>query len=260
MKKIIMGEFRRMVNFAPFECGNLVVRLAKTEAEKDEAYRLRYEELLLHYNKNNENIEKKFKDVYDDLCDHLICCDITNQRVVGTYRLVMKKHIEDVGSFVTEDEYDISKIKSNNILELGRAVVTEDYRGGSVIKLLWRGLIKYAKLNNVRYMFGTGSFFGNDINEYKHALSYIYYNHLSPQDVRVQAREHSRSKINLISPEQIDLRKAKNEMPTLIKGYIKIGATFGEDAFIDVPFNSIDVFVLLDVDKVDPRILKRFLT
>ena len=49
-------------------------------------------------------------------------------------------------------------------------------------------------------------------------------------------------------------------MPPLIKGYIKIGATFGEDAFIDKEFNSIDVFVLLDLEEVNPLILKRFIS
>ena len=248
-----------MAKFVPFECGNFVVKLAETKEELQQAYKLRYEELLLYYNKDNQNEEKMFIDEYDSLCDHLICFDLTKNEVAGTYRLVLQEHIEQIGSFITESEYDISKLKSWKLLELGRAVVKEEYRSGGVIMLLWRGLITYAKLNNINYMFGTGSFQGNKPSEYEHALSYIYYNHLSPQDVRVQANTKSRSKMNLIKKEDIDLRKAKEQMPALIKGYIKIGATFGEDAFIDIPFNSVDVFVLLNVDEVNPAILKRFL-
>lgn len=248
-----------MTKFIPIECGDFVVKLADTKEELEKAYHLRYEQLLLYYNKDNVNEDRVFIDQYDNLCDHLICYDVVNQEVAGTYRLVLEEHIKDIGSFVTETEYDISKLKSEKLLELGRAVVKEEYRNGAVIKLLWRGLIKYANLNNIKYMFGTGSFQGVNILDYDHALSYIYFNHLSPQDVRVQAREDSRSNLNLIKREDLDLRKVKEQMPALIKGYIKIGATFGEDAYIDKPFNSIDVFVLLDVEKVNPAILKRFL-
>lgn len=248
-----------MTKFVPIVCGNFVVKLAETKEELQQAYKLRYEELLLYYNKDNQNEEKMFIDKYDCLCDHLICYDLINEEVAGTYRLVLEEHIRNIGSFITESEYDISKLKTEKLLELGRAVVKEEYRNGGVIKLLWRGLITYAKLNNVNYMFGTGSFQGVNPSEYEHALSYIYYNHLSPQDVRVQANTESRSNINLIKQEELDLRKAKEQMPALIKGYIKIGATFGEDAFIDIPFNSVDVFVLLNVDEVNPAILKRFL-
>lgn len=248
-----------MSKFAPIECGNFIVKLAESDHEKESAYRLRYNELLLCYNENNTNEDGKFIDQYDPVCDHLICYDVVNQEVAGTYRLVMDEHIKDIGYFITETEYDISKLKSERILELGRAVVKEEYRNGSVIKLLWRGLIKYANLHNIKYMFGTGSFHGSNPLDYDHALSYLYHNHLSPQDVRVQAREEARERIDLIPLEEIDFKKVRGQMPALIKGYIKIGATFGEDAFIDRPFNSIDVFVLLDVEKVNPAILKRFL-
>lgn len=245
-----------MAEFLPIECGSFVVKLADTEEELKKLYKLRYEELFKYYNKNNTN-ELSSIDEYDHVCDHLICYDKVNNEVAGSYRLVLKKHIKEIGKFITESEYDISKIKNENILELGRAVVNEKYRNGAAIRMLWRGLINYAMINNVKYMFGTGSFHGTNPLDYKQALSYIYYNHLSPQDVRAYARKNSRE-LNMVPKEEIDLRKVKQQLPALIKGYIKVGATFGEDVFIDNDFNSVDVFVLLDVDQVNPSILKRF--
>ena len=248
-----------MSEFIPIECGSFIVKLASTEEEMKQLYKLRYEELLLYYNENNENDEHTFTDQYDHICDHLICYDKVNQEVAGTYRLVLQEHIKDIGSFITESEYDISKLKSEKLLELGRAVVSGKYRNGAAIIMLWRGLVRYAQTNNIKYMFGTGSFQGVNPLDYSQALSYIYYDHLSPQEVRVRARLDSRSDMNLIKREDIDLREVKKQMPALIKGYIKIGATFGEDVFIDKPFNSVDVFVLLDIEKVNPQIIKRFL-
>jgi len=248
------------MKFLPIDCGDYIVKLATTKEELEEVFKLRYEELLLYYNKDNVKKDGLFIDEYDKYCDHLICYDKVNKKVAGTYRLVLEKHIKNIGKFITEDEYDISKIKSKRILELGRAVVKEEYRNGVVIKLLWKGIFNYTKLHNIKYLFGTGSFHGIDHLKYEHALSYIYHNHLSPQELRVQARKNSRVDINLISKEYIDHQKVKEQMPPLIKGYIKIGATFGEDAFIDKEFNSIDVFVLLDLEEVNPLILKRFIS
>ena len=246
------------MDFDPFTSNNFEVRLTRNQEELDEVFKLRYKDLLLYYNSSNTNENGQFKDEYDDYCDHLIVIDLTNNEIVGTYRLVKKEHIKIHGKFVTEYEYDISKIKQYEVLELGRAVVKEEYRNGSVIMLLWRGLTKYALANNIKYMFGTGSFQGINPEDYKHALSYIYYNHLSDEKVRVKTAHGPNSKLNLLKEEEIDPILAKKQIPPLIKGYIKIGATFGEDAFLDVPFNSLDVFVLLDIDTVDYKYIQRF--
>lgn len=248
-----------MVKFVPMKSGNFILKLASTKEEMEQLFHLRYEELLLFYNKNNKNEDHLFIDEYDHVCDHLICYDTVKKQVAGTYRLVLEEHIKEIGSFITESEYDITKLKSNRLLELGRAVVKEEYRDGSVIRLLWRGLIKYALIKNVKYLFGTGSFHGQNLNEYDHALSYIYYNHLSSEEFRVKAQPDSRRDMNLVAKSDLDNDKIKEQMPALIKGYIKVGATFGEDVYIDVLFNSIDVFVLVDIEKVNPNILKRFL-
>lgn len=248
-----------MAEFVPFIVSNFEIKLASTKDEFDDVYRLRYEELLLSYNKDNTNESGMFIDEYDPHCDHLIAIDLNTKRVVGTYRLVRKKHIKSIGHFITETEYDISKIKKYEIMELGRAVVKEEYRNGSIIMLLWKGLIRYATMNNIKYMFGTGSFHGINPQDYDQALSYLYYNHLSPIEVRAKALSNSRSDINLIPISELDIRKIKQQMPPLIKGYLKIGATFGEDAFLDISFNSLDVFVLFDVENVNPKYLQRFL-
>jgi len=48
-------------------------------------------------------------------------------------------------------------------------------------------------------------------------------------------------------------------MPPLIKGYINLWATIGEGAYIDHSFKSIDVLILLEIDKINPRYLQRYL-
>jgi putative hemolysin len=235
-----------------FEC-----RLVQTQAELNEVLKLRYEDLLLYYNAKNTNDTGIFTDQYDQYCDHLIVIDHANKVIAGTYRLVRKEHLVHVSKFITENEYDLSPIKEQNILELGRAVVHKAYRSGTVIMLLWRGIFEYANIHRIDYMFGTASFAGTDIKKYAHGLSYLYYHYLSNQ--LISAVCESPIKTNILHQQDVDEGLAKKQLPPLVKGYLRVGAKFGSDIYIDFPFNSIDVLVLLDIKNLDDKYLKKII-
>jgi putative hemolysin len=247
-----------MTDFKSFVSNNFEVKLADTEEELKEVFKLRYEELLLCYNQENTNQTGMFIDDYDQYSDHLIVVDLSNKVIAGTYRLVRKEHIKPIGRFVTEKEFDLAKIKDQELIELGRAVVRKEYRNGTAIALLWQGIVRYVTTQKIRFLFGTASFHGVDPDKYKHALSLIYYQHLSPMEFRCRAVANS-ARLNLVEEADLDLQKARKEMPPLIKGYIKIGATFGDYAFLDYDFNSLDVFTLFDMKDINPSYLHRFL-
>lgn len=240
-----------------FEKGNIRVKLAKTKEEYEGLYRLRYFDLLLHYNVNNQNIGEIDKDAYDDVCDHIIAVDINSNEVVGTYRVIKKSHLINGLSFLTESEFDLTPLKKYEILELGRAVVKEEYRDGSVIGLLWSGIIRYAVEENMEYMIGSASFQGIDYTNYVDVLSYLYQNHLSPEDIRCCVNKNSYVDMSLLG--EYDELSAKKNMPPLIKGYLRLGATIGDGAYIDTSFNSTDVLIVLKIKDINPRYLKKYL-
>lgn len=242
-----------------FESSNILIRLAKTEKDYKEIYRLRYFDLILNYNKEQVSHEEIDKDEYDDVCDHLVAIDTIKNEVIGTYRLIKRSHITKLGQYLTENEFDISSLNNYEVLEVGRAVVKEEYRDGVAISLLWKGVIRYALEENVDFMIGTASFHGVDPLEYKDTLSYLYYNHLSPEDIRCHVRETTFSKLNLLEENEIDEELAKKKMPPLVKGYLRLGATIGDGAYLDIPFNSLDVLIVLKIKDINPRYLKRYL-
>jgi putative hemolysin len=47
-------------------------------------------------------------------------------------------------------------------------------------------------------------------------------------------------------------------MPPLIKGYLRLGARFGDGAVIDKQFNTTDVLVVLPVSDIEPRYIAHF--
>ena len=241
------------------EAGNILIRLAQTEKDYKEIYRLRYFDLILNYNQDQVNHEEIDKDEYDDVCDHLVAIDKVKNEVIGTYRLIKRSHIKDLGRYLTENEFDISKLNGYEVLEVGRAVVKEEYRDGAAINLLWKGVIRYAIEEGIDFMIGTASFHGIDPYEYKDTLSYLYCHYLSPEDIRCTVRKTTFSKLNLLKEEEINEENAKKKMPPLVKGYLRLNATIGDGAYLDIPFNSLDVLIVLKICDINPRYLKRYL-
>lgn len=240
-----------------FEASNILIKLAESEKEYQEVYRLRYFDLILNYNKEHINQDEIDKDEYDEVCDHLIAIDKNIGEVVGTYRLIKGSHVKSIGKYLTETEFDISRIKNAEVLEVGRAVVKEEYRDGLVISMLWKGVIRYALFYNIDYMIGTASFHGVDPLIYKDSLSYLYYNYLQNEEERCEVLHTTYSKMDLV--KDYDIEKAKKNMPPLIKGYLRLGARIGDGAYLDIPFNSIDVLIVLKIKDINPRYLKRYL-
>lgn len=219
--------------------------------------KLRYDELILDYDSSKEANGLDASE-YDDFCDHLIVKEIDTNKIVGTYRLMTNKHLKHKNEFICESEFNISKLKQcpENILELGRAVVHKGYRQGTVLKLLWSGILDYSKMNNVRYLFGTASFHGVNTDDYKNAFSKVYYSNLVDENIMCEAKEPN-APLCVLKPEEIDPIKAKSEMPSLIKGYLAMGCKVGKGAFIDYDFNSTDIMVILDLQNINETYFNR---
>jgi putative hemolysin len=47
-------------------------------------------------------------------------------------------------------------------------------------------------------------------------------------------------------------------LPPLVKGYLRVGAYFGDGAVIDRQFGTTDVLVIVPMDRIDPRYVDHF--
>ena len=111
---------------------------------------------------------------------------------------------------MTEKEFNIDPLKKYNILEVGRAVVKEEYRSGIVIMLLWKAVITYAVENNIDYMIGTASFQGVDPKPYADAFTYLGDKFLSPEDIRCEVNKESYFPLKQI--DSYDSLEAKKQL------------------------------------------------
>lgn len=245
------------------KAGSLEVRLAQTPEEIKAAQILRYEVFYEECGaRPSELISRLKQDVspIDDFCDVLLVVDHACNKVVGTYRFMLREAALLHGEYFTASEFDISKILSfpGQIMELGRSCVHKDYRNRATIQLLWRGIAAYMHSNNVSLFFGCGSFVGTDVSKYKQALSYLHYNHLAPAEIRVKALPEHFQKMNLLPAKEVNAKEAMKQLPPLIKGYLRLGGFVGEGAFIDTQFNSIDVCIIVKREVITDRYSQRY--
>ena len=61
-----------------------------------------------------------------------------------------------------------------------------------------------------------------------------------------------------MAKEAIDPKAALQALPPLIKGYLRLGATFGDGAVVDRQFGTTDVLVIMPVDRISGRYLGYF--
>ena len=86
------------------------------------------------------------RDAFDPFFDHLLLLDdAKNGAVVGVYRLLRDDQAARAGQFYSEDEYDLTVLKSSGrrLMELGRSCLDAEYRGGAAMFHLWQGLARY---------------------------------------------------------------------------------------------------------------------
>lgn len=232
----------------------LTLSLASTAAELREVQRLRYkvfiEALGLAALANDEGLDR---DEFDEHCDHLIVRESVTLKVVGTYRVLGAAKARYVGRFYAENEFDLGRLNNlrNRMVEAGRACIHPEYRGGSVIMLLWSGLAEYMRRERCDYLVGCASM---SLADGGHNAIAVYQalaaRHAAPPEYRVTP--HLPFPIHSLEPAQ------SAQVPPLIKGYMRSGAWLcGEPAW-DPDFESADMFLLLPLANLDSRYAKHY--
>lgn len=203
-------------------------------------------------------------DRYDDICDHLIVVDRSlpdPEQFVGSYRLLRGTVAERNGGFYSASEYDLTPLLERpmgELLELGRSCVAASHRSKATIQLLWRGIAAYLAEHDLTTLFGCASFQGRDPKAYAEALAYLHHFHPTGEGMKVRALPERYVDMNLVAKEAIDARRVWKAMPPLVKAYLRLGGVIGDGAVVDDQFGTIDVFVMVSMDRVGSRYYAHF--
>ncbi len=257
--------------------GDLEVRLANSRVDVRRAQKLRFRVFYKEMSAISDAatiMQRRDIDQYDPICDHLLVVDKSYQtknlanlkkrpwpmraKVVGTYRLLRQEVAELYSGFYTQGEYDIASLVERkspdySFVELGRSCVLKPFRTRRTVELLWQGIWNYIHEHKCDVMIGCASFPGTDPKKHAEALSFLYHNALAPEDWRVRAHDNLHVDMNMMAKSDIDMKSALKAMPPLIKGYLRLGAYFGDGAVIDHQFGTTDVLIVMPLEAMDAR-------
>ncbi|MEO9824474.1 MAG: GNAT family N-acyltransferase [Paracoccaceae bacterium] len=247
---------------------SLRVALAESEVDRRAAERLRYQVFVEELGGNGAQVDHdgRFeRDRFDPFFDHLILIDDARDRnaldhVVGVYRVLPGDRVAQAGQFYSEDEYDLSVLKTSGrkLLELGRSCVHRDFRNGLALPMLWDGLARYVRDHEIEVMFGVASLRGTDVEALREPLAHLFHAHLAPPELRPRALEPVYQDMALMSVDQIDRVAAMRQVPALIKAYLRVGGFVGDGAFVDHAFNTTDVCLVVDTARMTTAAKARY--
>jgi putative hemolysin len=232
----------------------LVVSLARTEEDVRAAQRLRWQVFVEELGARVESEARGLDaDRFDAHCDHLLVRERDTGDVVGTYRMLPPERVVRAGGLYAETEFHLTRLLDiDRLVEVGRACVRQDYRTGSVISLLWTGLLRYLLDGGHEFVIGCASIgLGDDMARAAALCRRLVLEHASPPEWRVFPRR----------PLPCEPAPAVHEapLPALLKGYLRLGAyVCGEPAW-DPAFGTADVLLLLPLERLSHRHAARLL-
>ncbi|MGE4240415.1 GNAT family N-acetyltransferase [Ramlibacter sp.] len=197
-------------------------------------------------------------DLFDEFCEHLLVRANDSGEVIGTYRVLTAAQSKRVGSFYSDTEFDLVRLRGlrERMVELGRSCVHPEHRHGGVILALWGALAAFMARNRLDTMIGCASIpmLHNGVVSGDAAASVwnqVKATHLAPVEYRVTPR----------LPLPLDRLDASLpvEPPALIKGYLRLGAmVLGAPAW-DPDFNTADLPMMMRLGDMPARYRKHFL-
>ena len=231
------------------------VSLAVDDSEIREAQRLRYKVFAEEMGARLSSVLPGHDiDLYDPFCDHLLVRDLDRGEVVGTYRILPPDAAKRVGSYYSEQEFDLTRLHflRPRMAELGRSCVHPAHRSGAVIARLWMGLADYMTRYGYEYIVGCASI---GMADGGHIAASVHRQlagrHLAPIEWRATPR--TRLPVESLDDGQTAL------LPPLIKGYTRLGAMVCGDPAWDPDFNTSDLLMLLPMAQLNRSYARRLI-
>ncbi|MEV4812252.1 GNAT family N-acetyltransferase [Micromonospora avicenniae] len=241
----------------PLTTSGYTLLIADDPTQVAAAQRLRHEVFATELGANlRPDVTGLDVDPFDSYCDHLIVRQESTGAVVGTYRLLPPGRTD---RRYAEDEFDLSALAPlrDDLVEAGRSCVHPDHRSGAVINLMWAGIARYLHLRGSRWLGGCASV---PVQDGGRAVAEVWARaqarHLAPPPLRVRPRRPWFAE----APAAPTGGPADSGLvPPLLRGYLRLGAWICGEPSYDPDFGVADFYVLLSLDRMNPRYLRHFL-
>ncbi|MEV6976960.1 GNAT family N-acyltransferase [Kitasatospora sp. NPDC093806] len=233
------------------------VALARDEDDVRAAQRLRHQVFAAELGATlHSDVPGLDVDPFDEFCDHLLVREGEDGTVVGTYRLLRPEAARRAGRLYSDGEFDLGNLAPlrDGLVELGRSCIAAEHRGnGAVINLMWGGIARYLADTGNTWVGGCCSIPLDDGGATAARVwDTVSAKHLAPAEYRVAPhRPWDATGVP---------RAEKAPLPALLRGYLRLGAWVCGAPAHDADFDCADLYVLLSLERTDPRYLRHFLS
>ena len=237
------------------ETDRYTMRLAETSDELQAAQRLRFEVFNIEL---QEGLAESFalgrdQDRFDAVCDHLLVEDKSTGEIVGTYRMQTGESAGRNLGYYSATEFDFTPFEKARaqMLELGRACIAEGHRNQSVLGLLWKGIARYAKVHQARYLVGCSSITSQDEAGGLGTYQKLAWRYEVAEPWRTLPLPGWRCEETAGEPLKV---------PKLMAAYLALGARICGEPALDQEFGTIVFLTWLDLESLPLRVLRKYLS
>ena len=228
------------------------VRTIETQEELERVLQFRYE--VFHREFQNKMIPFGIDwEALDPIADHLVIEDLEAGQIAGTYRLIATSFSNTLYSNV---EFDLDEfLQTPGVkLELSRACIHRNYRNGSVISLLWRGVCEYITAIKADEVIGCSSVNTMDGREVARIVTSLAKQQAQLESFTILPRELylRRNRLHLVNQSKIEA------IPSLLQVYLKAGAKVSLHPAWDYDFHCVDFFTVLKVEKMKSNFKSKY--
>lgn len=201
-------------------------------------------------------------DHFDEYCDHLLVRDEPTGEFVGCYRMLPPDKAVVAGGYYTATEFDLTALNPTGmrVVEMGRACVVPEHRNGSVLTLMWAGILHYIRLTGYEWVMGCVSVPMRDAPadpigvNVRGVRDHVLARHGCDPARRVRPYRPvtvgGRSLDELPSP-------LRPKLPPLLRGYLRLNAEICGEPAHDPDFAVADFVALLGLATINTRYLDR---
>jgi L-ornithine Nalpha-acyltransferase len=161
--------------------------------------------------------------------------------------------------FYSSGEFEVDQLIAEHhrtrFLEVGRARIADTHRGRRVFELPRRGLWAYARQHNMDAMIGCVSLHGRPCRS-RSGDSLPGGTGGDPSWCAAPRVECAAVLPDSGSTAAPGARRVIRALRPLVKGYLRLGATFSPEPAIDPVFGATDLFVVLPLHEVEARYLR----
>ena len=242
-----------------------LIKFAENQEEVEAALRLRYEVFNIEQGIGLQSAtdDEKDCDEFDEHCLHLIIVEKKTSRIVGTYRVNPGPTARKYLGFYAAREFNIKGLDGlqDEILEVGRSCVHPEYRSGAAIGLLWSGISGALIRTGLSYTLGCVSLDATDPNvgwalyEYFKQRGTLCEQLVATPGKGFELPARDQEKIDKLLEDKVALLK---HIPSLFKGYLRLGVKICGVPIWDKEFGTIDFLILLNYHTMPEKYYKHF--